>query len=140
MKRNNEYVGESDIPIKVIHKGVYKEVKICSTCNIIKPFRSHHCSDCDNCVINFDHHCPWIGGCVGRRNYIFFFIFLILLNIKNIFIGIFCILHIVYTYKDVTDLEKNNKKWVAIKLIDLIPTLLTIIFCIFKFLNIVSIR
>lgn len=128
MKRNNEYVGESDIPIKVIHKGVYKEVKICSTCNIVKPFRSHHCSDCDNCVINFDHHCPWIGGCVGRRNYIFFFIFLILLNIKNIFIGIFCILHIVYTYKDVTDLEKNNKKWVAIKLIDLIPTLLTIIF------------
>ena len=128
MKRNNEYVGESDIPIKVIHKGVYKEVKLCSSCNIVKPFRSHHCSDCDNCVINFDHHCPWIGGCVGRRNYIFFFIFLILLNIKNIFIGIFCILHIVYTYKDVTDLEKNNKKWVAIKLIDLIPTLLTIIF------------
>ena len=107
MKRNNEYVGESDIPIKVIHKGVYKEVKICSTCNIVKPFRSHHCSDCDNCVINFDHHCPWIGGCVGRRNYIFFFIFLILLNIKNIFIGIFCILHIVYTYKDVTDLEQK---------------------------------
>ena len=127
MKRNEPLSRIDDIPIKLIHKGVYKETKICSTCNIVKPFRSHHCNDCGNCVNRFDHHCPWIGGCVGGRNYIYFFIFLCLLNIKNIFIAIFCIIHIIYIYRDVKDEEKKNK-WVAEKLIGLIPSLLTIIF------------
>ena len=73
MKRNENCVGCHENTIKVIHKGVDKETKICLTCNIAKPFRSHHCPDCDNCIIRFDHHCPWIGGCVGKRNYFYFF-------------------------------------------------------------------
>ena len=126
MKRN-QFCGRSDEPmIKLVHKGVYKETKICSTCFIVKPFRSHHCADCGNCVNKFDHHCPWIGGCVGGRNYIYFFIFLCLLNINNIFVGVFCIIHIFYIFKDVKDEDKINK-WIATNLITLIPTLLTII-------------
>ena len=124
----NEYINHSeDPPIKVIHKGYYKETKICSTCNIIRPFRSHHCSDCGNCIYKFDHHCPWIGGCVGGRNYIYFFTFLCIFNIKNIFIVIFCLLHIIYTYKDIKKEEKIDR-WIAKNLITLIPTLLTMIF------------
>ena len=124
----NEYINHSeDPPIKVVHKGYYKETKICSTCNIIRPFRSHHCSDCGNCIYKFDHHCPWIGGCVGGRNYIYFFTFLCLFNIKNIFIVIFCLLHIIYTYKDIKKEEKIDR-WIAKNLITLIPTLLTMIF------------
>ena len=119
----NEYINHSeDPPIKVIHKGYYKETKICSTCNIIRPFRSHHCSDCGNCIYKFDHHCPWIGGCVGGRNYIYFFTFLCIFNIKNIFIVIFCLLHIIYTYKDIKKEEKIDR-WIAKNLITLIPTL-----------------
>ena len=135
MKRNENCVGCHEKTIRIIHKGVYKETKICLTCNITKPFRSHHCSDCDNCVIRFDHHCPWFGGCVGIRNYIYFFIFLIILNIKDIYVTVFCILHIIYIYKDITNEEKEIKNWVAINLIQLIPSLLTLIFlgCIMLF-------
>eukprot|EP00290_Baffinella_frigidus_P008072 CAMPEP_0180134536 /NCGR_PEP_ID=MMETSP0986-20121125/10223_1 /TAXON_ID=697907 /ORGANISM="non described non described, Strain CCMP2293" /LENGTH=634 /DNA_ID=CAMNT_0022074921 /DNA_START=39 /DNA_END=1943 /DNA_ORIENTATION=+ len=50
--------------------------KICTSCNIRKPLRSKHCSRCGRCVSRFDHHCPWIGNCVGYRNLPIFVTFL----------------------------------------------------------------
>ena len=130
MKRNENCFGCHELPIKVVHKGVYKITKNCLTCNIARPFRSSHCSDCDNCTLRFDHHCPWIGGCVGKRNYIYFFLFLVLLNIKNIFILVFSIIHICLTYINVKDEDKNDNSWVAKQLVKIIPTLFTIIFIV----------
>ena len=42
-----------------------KKRRYCLICHIFKPERCHHCSTCARCVLNMDHHCPWINNCVG---------------------------------------------------------------------------
>ena len=50
----------------------------CTTCNIIRPPGASHCSECDNCVLDFDHHCGFISNCVGKRNHKYFYLFVFL--------------------------------------------------------------
>ena len=51
---------------------------LCTLCNfyIKKSHYSHHCMDCDICIENYDHHCPWTGHCIGKNNKFTFFILL----------------------------------------------------------------
>ncbi|MED6205170.1 Protein S-acyltransferase 24 [Stylosanthes scabra] len=41
--------------------------QLCATCKIVRPLGAEHCSTCDRCVEQFDHHyCPWVSNCIGK--------------------------------------------------------------------------
>lgn len=58
----------------------------CRKCGGMKPPRAHHCSVCNKCCLKMDHHCPWIGNCVGFYNYKFFVNFLLFTVILCLFV------------------------------------------------------
>ena len=48
------------------------QVKFCVSCSVFRPPLATHCKQCKRCVEEMDHHCPWLGTCIGRHNYKYF--------------------------------------------------------------------
>lgn len=55
-------------------------VKYCGSCTIYRPPRTVHCYTCEVCIERLDHHCPWLGGCIGKRNYYVYLLYIIFME------------------------------------------------------------
>ena len=85
-----------------------KKFYYCNVCKIWANLekKTMHCPECNICVEGNDHHCPWTGKCIGRRNHCSFIIF-----VSSVFVlFVYLIILIGTVDKDSFNKEKSNKK------------------------------
>jgi hypothetical protein len=51
------------------------QYRFCDRCAVWQPPDGIHCPECNVCVAGYDHHCVWMGTCIGKKNYRQFVLF-----------------------------------------------------------------
>ena len=117
LERNNEYSFYENRKslIKMNIQGHMINVNYCYTCFHFRPPRTSHCAECDNCVQNFDHHCLWMGTCVGKRNYKYFYYILFLTSLCALIQSISSISYIINHFRH-SNFKSANSKYIVISL------------------------
>ena len=75
---------EDSSMLDIVEKGELLE-DYCPKCLIKINYRTKHCLICEKCVDEFDHHCFWVGNCIGKNNFSLFFVFLIYIIFNTAF-------------------------------------------------------
>lgn len=93
----DEVSAAEDFWNKIMDDSRLAHLRRCSTCNLRRPPRASHCRYCDNCVMEFDHHCFWVGNCIGARTHRSFLLFLLSAGLGAVLLTAACALDIAVT-------------------------------------------
>ena len=112
-QENQEKINTKKNEINPFDISFYR-ARYCSTCKIMRPPQASHCKYCDNCVKKFDHHCFFVGNCIGLRNQRNFTMFFLGIMIECFY----CLILLMITYikaqvcnyEKVTRFLKNDSK------------------------------
>lgn len=115
-RQGEDFYYNTNRPIlKQVINGHVVNLTFCYSCSLFRPPRTSHCSNCDNCVERFDHHCIWLGTCIGKRNYKYFYSLVFSLNIFLTFQIIYSMYYIIFQIKKF----KNKEDYSLLLLIGL---------------------
>ena len=95
----------------IIIRGYQFKLKFCNTCKIVRSPGISHCRKCNCCVEKFDHHCPWIGNCIGKNNYKYFICFLLFFNFLIFNNSIICCVYISNQNRVLKKEKENYQKF-----------------------------
>ena len=123
-QRKDYYYNTNRPALKYVINGHIYTFNYCYSCSLYRPPRTSHCSLCDNCVERFDHHCLWLGTCIGKRNYRYFYFLTTCINLTGVFQIAYSLYYIVIHSKKLKNKEKYNKLvlwgFISISLYDLL--------------------
>ena len=66
--------------------------RYCDLCSLYQPPDAVHCPDCNVCIEGYDHHCPWMGTCIGKKNFTSFMVF----NLTWLFYFLYAIIWVTF--------------------------------------------
>jgi palmitoyltransferase len=69
--------------------------RVCRRCRTLKPWKAHHCSTCQRCMVRMDHHCPWVNNCVAIYNQKYFLLFLVYICLCCVYCGTMLVLRFI---------------------------------------------
>lgn len=82
----------------------------CESCLIVQAVPTRHCKLCECCISKFDHHCLFIGKCVGLKNHRNF-VLLIVLSMCCLGDFVWVFLTYCQLYSELLMKENRDKKY-----------------------------